>query len=45
MIKEILKLDNDTQYSINIDLDYKDENKKQSYILTSKSVEIINERL
>lgn len=43
MIKEILKLDNNIQYSINIDLDYKDENKKQSYILTSKSIEIINE--
>ncbi|MDK2584454.1 hypothetical protein QOZ83_01160 [Romboutsia sedimentorum] len=43
MIKEILKLDNNIQYSINIDLDYKDESKKQSYILTSKSVDIINE--
>lgn len=43
MIKEILKPDNNIQCSINIDLDYKDDNKKQSYILTSKSIEIINE--
>lgn len=43
MIKEILKFDNNIQSSINIDLDYNDESKRQSYILTSKSVEIIND--
>ena len=43
MIKRILKFNNNIQYSINIDLDYKDESKKQSYILTSKSVDIIND--
>lgn len=41
MINKIIKFDNDTQYSINLNLDYLDKYKKNSYIPTSKSVEII----
>ena len=43
MIKEILRQNNDMQSSININFDYKDKSKIDSYIVTSKSVEIINE--
>ena len=43
MIKDILILDNDIKSSINLNLDYKDKSKINSYIVTSKSIEIINE--
>lgn len=45
MIKEILRQNNNMQSSININLDYNDKSKKDSYIITSKSVEIINEMI
>jgi len=43
MIKEILRQNNDMQSSININLDYNDKSKIDSYIVTSKSIEIISE--
>ena len=43
MIKDILILDNDIKSSINLNLDFKDKSKISSYIVTSKSIEIINE--
>ncbi|UEL46430.1 hypothetical protein [Terrisporobacter hibernicus] len=43
MIKDILILDNDIKSSINLNLDFKDRSKTNSYIVTYKSVEIINE--
>lgn len=42
-IKDILQYDNNIQYSINLEMDYKKENKLKEYIHTYKSVEIINE--
>lgn len=45
MIKDILILDNDIKSSINLNLDFKDRSKINSYIVTYKSVEIINEIL
>lgn len=45
MIKEILRQNSDIQSSININLDYNDKSKTDSYIVTSKSVEIINEMI
>ena len=44
-IKDILQYDNNIQYSINLEMDYKKENKLKEYIHTYKSVEIINEVL
>lgn len=45
MIKDILILDNDTKSSINLNLDLKDKSKVDSYVVTSKSIEIISEIL
>lgn len=45
MIKDILILDNDIKSSINLNLDFKDRSKINSYIVTYKSIEIINEIL
>lgn len=43
MIKDILTLDNGIKSSINLNLDFKDKSKVNSYIVTSKSIEIIKE--
>lgn len=45
MMKDILILDNDIKSSINLNLDFKDRSKINSYIVTYKSVEIISEIL
>lgn len=42
-MQEILKKNNDIQYSINLEMDYKDNQKLKEYIHTYKSVEIIDE--
>ncbi|OPJ55646.1 hypothetical protein [Alkalithermobacter paradoxus] len=41
MLKDIVKLNSDMQSSINLNLDYKDEGKKLSYIPTKSSIEVI----
>lgn len=42
-MQEILKKNNNIQYSINLEMDYKDNQKLKEYIHTYKSVEIIDE--
>lgn len=43
MVSKILKKNNDIQYSINLEMDYRDNQKLKEYIHTYKSVEIIDE--
>jgi len=43
MLKDIIKFNSDMQSSINLNLDYKDEGKKLSYIPTKSSIEFIGD--